>query len=294
MPLFENLDFLNANTLRNFPIREGLDKLDISGVLTIPDALIVDASLAVSSDPELSIYISRITNSPTEIELEVAVVSSAEVVGTFVIDVISHERYQTYYLVPGSGSANATGKLVIAEVEPMLLLPFGSFTFAATSTELEARTVIPSLVTISRLTFKNADLSTFSVSGDVTLVAQSNLKFRLISATEVALDAGDGLGLNETCDDERPCIKTINQITPDVAGNFWITTSDCATITAISGGLNLADSCCKPCLSCNEIGDLTARLMQLEDDLITIRNHYNEVSLLTTQLGTLSTANCDC
>ena len=298
MALFENLDFLNANTLRNFPLKEGVDKTDTSGAFVIPDDFLVDLLMSVSSDPAVRLSVSKITNRPDEIEIELVTYGTSTPVGVFSISVPDHVRYKTYYLVPSSSSVNATGKLVVAEVDSMLSKPYGTFTFASASSEVEARTIVPGLSTISRFVFKNADGTSFSVSGDVTIIAQTNTKFRSINSTTVAIDAGDNLGLNAPCADDRPSLKTINSIAPDSNGNFWITTSDCAKFTPLATGLlkglNLSDSCCKPCLSCNEIGDLTARLMQLESDLLTLRNHYNEISLLTAQFGNLSSASCEC
>ncbi len=298
MAATENLDFLNANTLRNFPIREGYSRTDVSGALILPDDFLVDLVLSVSSDPALRVYISKVINMPDEIEIEVAAVSNSAVIGVFSIAPPAHTRYATYILVPSSAYASASGKLVVAEVASMLQRPYGSFNFVAGTTEVESRTVVPGLATVSRFVFKNSDGTSFAVTGDVTIVAQTNTKFRQINSTTVAIDAGDGLGLNAPCADSRPCLKTINNVQPDVNGDFTLLTSDCARFSPITSGtlkgLNLSDSCCKPCLSCNEIGDLTQRLMQLESDLIALRGHYNSVALLTQQFSQLSSASCEC
>lgn len=298
MPFAENLDFLNANTLRNFPLREGVSKTDTTGAFVIPDDFMVDLILSVTSDPTRRVSISRIVNMPNEIEVEIVTYGSATVLGVFSIDVANHTRYQTYYLVPSLNATGATGKLVIGEVSTMLSMPYGTFSFTSANVEFETRTIIPGISTISRFVFENADGTSFTVSGDVTILAESNVRFRLINASTVAIDAGEGLGLNEDCTDVSPCIKTINSVKPDLTGNFWLTASECAKFTQISAstlnGLNLSETCCKPCLSCNEIGNLTERLMQLESDLLTLRNHYSQVSLVTQQFVSLSTASCEC
>ena len=298
MPLFENLDFLNANTLRNFPLKEGVSKTDTSGFFVIPDDFLVDLILSISADPALRVSISRIVNMPDVIEVELVTFGSTTVLGTFSISVPDHARYAEYYLTPSISATNATGKLVVGEVSSMLAMPYGTFNFSYSNTEFEARTIIPGLSTISRFVFKNADGTTFSLSGDVTLLAQTNTKFRMVNSSTAAIDAGDNLGLNSICGDTRPCLKTINNVAPDVNGNFWLLTSNCAKFTSLStgtlNGLNLDDTCCKPCLSCNEIGDLTERLMQLESDLLALRNYYNQISLVTQQFGNLSTASCEC
>ena len=298
MPTIENLDFLNENTLRNFPIKEGVSCIDSSGALALPDNFMVDLVVSASSDPTLRVYVSQIVNMPGEIDIELAAYGTGASIGVFNIPTQAHVRYNTYYMTASSGYAAATGKLTIAEVSSMMALPSGVFTFDQDDTELEMRTIVPGLATISRFVFENADGTTISVTGDIIILAQTNTKFRRVNDTTVAIDAGDGLGLNAPCADDRPCLKTINSIAPDSAGNFSLTTSDCAKFSVLSSGtlkgLNLADTCCKPCLSCNEIGDLTQRLMQLESDLLTLRDHYGETSLLSQQFGQLSNASCEC
>lgn len=298
MAYVENLDFLNANTLREFPLKEGVTRTDTTGSFVIPDNFMVDLVASVSSSADLRVYVSRIVNMPDEVEVELSAHGTSTIIGVFSIPVGAHTRYATYVLAPSASYVNATGKLVVAELSGLAERPYGTFSFSVTDAELEARTIIPGLATASRFVFKNADGTSFSVSGDITIVAQTNTRFRAINGTTVAIDAGDGLGLNSPCADDRPCLKTINNIPPDSQGNFTLTTSDCARFTPLTSGvqygLNLADACCKPCLSCNEIGDLTERLMQLESDLIALRGHYNSISLLTQQFGNLANASCEC
>ena len=298
MAQLENLDFLNANSLRNYPLKEGVSKLDSSGAFTIPDDFMVDLLTSVSASASVRVFVSKIVNLPGEIAVELSIYGTSHIVGVFSIPTSTHKRYDTYYLVPSDYAVNATGKLVVADLTSMSSSAYGTFTFTSANTEVEARTVVPGLTTISRFVFKNADDTSFSVSGDVVIVAQTNTKFRQIDSRTVAIDAGDNLGLSAPCADSRPCLKTINSIAPDEDGNFSLTTSDCAKFTPLVNatlkGLNLSDTCCKPCLSCNEIGDLTERLMQLESDLLALRNHYNDLNIITQQFGTLSTSSCEC
>ncbi len=169
MPNVENLDFLNANTIRNFPIREGLSRTDTSGAFTIPDDFMVDLLLSVSSDPATRVYISRIVNMPDEIEIEFALYGSATQIGVVSLNPAGHSRYTTYYMAASNNYAAATGKLVVGEISTITTLPYGTFTFDQTTTEVEARTVVPGLATVSRFVFRNADGTSFSVTGDVTI-----------------------------------------------------------------------------------------------------------------------------
>ena len=298
----ENLDFLNLNSLRNFPIKEGLNKTSSDGVFIIPDDLIVDFVMSASSTVGDEFYISKIVNLPETVTIEISNVTSA-VCGTIVIPVSTHTLYKEYYLNPSNLYPNANGKMVIGSLDTINTLPFGTFAFPGlpdsgdTNTTFETRTIIPCLGTISKFLFTNADGSSFAVTGDVVLTAGKNIKFRQVSSNTVAIDAGEGLGLNASCNADKPSIKTINSISPDIHGNFTLAVSDCAKFTPLSGvvsGLTLSDICCKPCLGCDEIGELTTRLMTIESELLKLRGHYTALSALSTQLNTVTTASCEC
>lgn len=291
----ENLDFLNANSLRNFPIKEGLSKLSIDGVLTLPDDFIVDLVLAASSDVTARFYISKVSNLPNVVVVELSSIAGTTslVCGTFTIETSTHTLNKTYYLLPSDNYPASNGKLTVASVATIGGLPLGVFSFEAATTELESRVIIPSLNNITKFTFSNADGSTFSVTGDITIVAGINVSFRGSGST-IYVDAGEGLGLNLALNDPRVNIKTINGVPPDDEGNFVIETSNCAQLQEITNGLLLNDTCCKPCLSCDEIGDLTGRLMQLETDMLNLRDHYQRISTLSSQLTISSNSSCAC
>jgi hypothetical protein len=53
-----NLDFLNLNSLRNYPIHEGLSRVSTDNAFTLPNDLLVDCQLAASYDPTKRYYIS--------------------------------------------------------------------------------------------------------------------------------------------------------------------------------------------------------------------------------------------
>lgn len=296
---FDNLDFLNCNTLRNYPIKEGVSKTDNDGVFTIPDDFIVDFSLSASSDIAARFFISKIINLEESITVEVSDTDNVPV-GAFIVDVASHILYKTYYLVENFGYVGANGKITIGSLSSIGLAPTGTYLFTVGTAELETRTIIPSMATVSRLTFINADGTSVALTGNVKIAARNNLKFvqgtTNTSNDTVVIDVGNGLGLNTPCDSNKPCIKTINNIEPDNTGNFTILTADCASIAPLSGGngLMLSDTCCKPCMGCDEVSSLTDRVVQIETDILKLRDHYTSLQSLITEFTTLMNFSCPC
>lgn len=296
---FDNLDFLNTNSLRNYPIKEGITKLSADGIFTIPDDFIVDFMLAASSNIDARFYISKIVNLAESITIEIKD-SSGVTCGFFSISVASHVLYKTYYLAASDTYVGANGKIVIGSLSSMQLSPTGTYNFVIDTAELETRTIIPSLNTINRLTFVNADLTTSSVTGNVKIGARTNIKFSTGTTNTtndtIIMDVGNDLGLNAPCDSNLPAIKTINNIGPDTNGNFTLMTTNCASVAPLNSntGLLFSDTCCKPCMGCDEISTLTDRVVQIETDILKLRDHYTNLQSLITEFSNLMNFQCSC
>lgn len=280
-------------------MKEGVSRLsDNSSVsFVIPNDLIVDLSLALTSDPSKRFYISEVVNLVDQVTITISD-DSAVVCGSFIIPVSAHTLYKDYYLsVPSTGLyTGAAGRMTIGYLSTLQTIPNGTFSFSLASAELEMRATVPYQGSISRLVLVNADGTSFSLTGNVTIVARANVKFRADDQGVVYIDAGEGLGLNEVCDTPADPIYTINGVHPDATGNILLQSTDkCIQIT--EGGqntLNISNSCCKPCLGCEEINTLTERAMMIETDMLKLREHYVQMTNLVNQFGTLVGVQCSC
>lgn len=293
MPYIDNLDFLNLNSLRSYPIKEGLSRVSTNGAFTIPNDLIVDMQIAASYDPSRRFYISKISNFGDVITIQLS--DNFDVVaGAFTIS--SYVQYKEYFFEATDEYVGATGVLVVGYLDGLTQQPDGNFFFAITTAELETRAVIPALKGINRIIFENANGKSFSLTGDIKLVARTNLRFSLTDDDTITIDAGENLGLNTVCSADEPCIKTINGIPPDEVGNFTLDFSDCATLTPIPAntGLLLQDICCKPCTGCNDIEELTNRLTSLESNLLSLKDYYTALNTFFENFKTTVTYTCDC
>jgi hypothetical protein len=157
---------------------------------------------------------------------------------------------------------------------------------------------VPGLKGINRLVFYNTAGTTYTLTGDVVLEARTNLRFKVDpdQDNKIIIDAAEGIGLNTICSDEVKCIKTINGIPPNSEGNYTLDFSDCATLSPIPAGtgLLLEDICCKPCVGCNDIEELTTRLMTAETGLIAIKNYYDSLFKTFTDFKLAAALTCDC
>lgn len=295
MASIDNLDFLNLNSLRNYPIKEGLSRIDSTGAFEIPNDFIVDAQIAATYDVTKRFYISKFSNFEDYIIIEIS--DDADVIaGSFTINTTTHTVYQKYEMTPTVDYGGATGILVIGDLGGISGAPAGSFVFTLATTELEARAVVPGLRGVNRLIFVNTAGQEFTLTGDVKIEARTNLRFKLGEDNRVILDAGNDIGLNVDCGDDARCIETINLIPPDEDGNFTLDFSDCAALTPIPAntGLLLQDTCCKPCMGCDDITELTERLTALESSLLGLRNYYDSLNQIFDNFKTTVNYTCDC
>ncbi len=182
--------------------------------------------------------------------------------------------------------------LVVGTTNSLLAGPTGTYLFNITGTELEPRCFVPSVAGVSRIVFKDVLGNSYSFSGDVVIQTGLNLRSELIDPNTVRLNAGDGLGLNQSCANTAPPITTINGIGPDENGNFTFDADGCASITAIQNGILLSSECAKPCLGCSEISELISRVIVVENNLINLRNTYQ--TLLSEYQALQQALTCSC
>jgi hypothetical protein len=297
MPLIDNLDFLNLNSLRSFPIRETTTRISVDGSFTIPDDLMVDLVISATSDVTKKFYVSKIQNYQQIITIEISDHNNL-VLGLFTVTASDHVQNKEYTMAPNTNNYfGATGKLTVGVLTTLNISPVGAYTFSLSTAEIEPRCIIPSISAINRFIFIDEKGNNQSITGDVKILARNNLRFRKDGATNtIVIDAGDGLGLNKDCDNASPCIKTIRNVPPDEHGNFTLIGSDCAQFSEMASppGLLLSETCCKPCMGCDEIGQLTETAMQLEADIIKLRDYITQTNNQFLQFTTLTNHQCEC
>lgn len=286
------LDFLNQNSMRSFPLKDGALRLSIDQLMTIPNSFIVDFKLCAVCSTSATFYVSKISNFSDIIGVEISDNSNV-VVGSFAVTVANHVNNQDYWLTPSSSYSGAIGRITIGALDDMKASPAGTFHFNASQTTFEMSTIVPGVQQISRLTLMDALDNSFTLTGNVTLKANSNVRFRL-NDTTIIVDAGENLGLNKQCSELGEPIRTINGISPTSLGEFTLVSADCASFEEIDNGLILRDTCSKPCQGCTELSTLTERSIVVESEMLRVRDAVDNMQNSLNQLATLINYSCEC
>jgi hypothetical protein len=287
MPLGHwNLEWLNHNGQRHYPLADDADGVDETGTFRLPESFLlalyfpVHAGLDVQPD---KFFLSRLSLFPTGYSVSIGYddgTSDPPVAATAVIARNSHAALQSYAL-PGAGDFDdCLGKIVIGRTDEIDLQPAGEYTFTPAEGRLDTDAIRPMLRGVSSLAIVSGAERSARLYGDVRLRAGTNMKLTIASvdpaATTIRIDAIDGAGLNESCEcdgDTPPApIRTIDGIPPDAQGNFNLVAAKCVELPAIDNGLRVVDTCSDPCCGCPELEKLTEELRHFDGERVTLTN----------------------
>ena len=288
------LDYLNQNSLRNYPISDGLSRVSNDGLFTIPNNLIVDLSLSAVGVGSAGLYISKLATNSSSLTIEISVIDGG-VFGSFYTTLPNTNTNFDLTLVASSAYPDAAGLITIGTTSALAQLPSGEFEFSADATKLLSKCSSVANQGITRLTLTDGTGNTYTYSGNVTIVANSNLQFTSNAENTVLMNAGENLGLNTPCPAASQPILFINGVPPDSNGNFSLISDDsCISLASVQYGLLLSDSCGKPCLGCADIDTLTSRVNTLEDEIFAVQNFINNLNTAIAQANTLISYQCQC
>jgi hypothetical protein len=269
-----NLEFLNHNSQRSYPLAAEATKTDTSGAFILPDDFLVGLDLPVSPAMDMStgtFFIRQVGLFASGVQLILAYDSGVGIVdvASTLIPAYQFTRNKVFTLGGIDPFDDVTGKVVIGKLESIQLQPTGLFNFELAATRIEPQAIRPMIRGISaiRVASSNGVLGD-RLYGDIELVAGRNIQLTTVNTladTKVVISAisGEGTISDCTCTGEAssaPCIKTINGIAPTPDGNFNLIGDDCLTFEEIASGLKLTDSCCAPCCGCAELESITQNL----------------------------------
>lgn len=287
-----NIDWLTANSQRHYPVSEEAGGRDTSDSFTIPFDLVVDFLWPVHADPTIDPAKFHIIGIGVfGIGVTVAIGYNGVTIGSVSVDASTHVRFQSYYISGTGLFFDTVGKITIGDLAAAMQSP-GSYSFDLSNGRLETTTIRPDVRGVSALYVKNGDEISEALQGDVVLQAGRNFSLSFAAGIgaepdRVVLNAIDGAGLNTECacseNNELPCVKTINGIEPDGAGDFTLLEDDCLKLNAIANGLQLTDECSKPCCGC-------AELAVVEETLNFVMTQANSLANLAERLEAAITA----
>jgi hypothetical protein len=276
MPLGNwNLEWLDHNTQRSYPLAAGATKQDVSRSFFLPDDFLAALDLSIPTAMNArsnQFFFRQIGVFSSGVQLLIAYDNGSEVedVATALIPVFNG-RNKTISLGGIDPYDDVTGKLVVGKLDSILQQPAGLFTFELADTAIESQAIRPQIRGLTSLRVTGANGNTSSrYYGDIELVAGSNFQLSLVdtpTVTRIVFSALSGEGTVEDCVCEgaaadTPCIKTINGITPSADGNFSLFGDDCLTTQTATNGLSFEDRCCAPCCGCEELEQITRALEQ--------------------------------
>lgn len=280
-----NTEWLNSNAVRNYPLMDGADGIDQSGLFTLPDDFLVDFKLTIHNSGDIDItrfYISAIDVFGTSCVIKISyldatdtVVEVAEV--AVVQDVNTKNQIYTF-----NGSEDSTlffdasGTLVVGSVEKVYSHS-GAYIFELVHTRLLPTTIVSDVRAITGVRVKGAtgDLSEL-FQGDLILAAGANITLAIVADPDTGKNmikisaAPNNDYLSDCLCDGNPLtnpILTINEQIPDENGNINIVSlSDCLTITNDTN-IKLEDTCSQPCCGCEELEVITEQLVEFKKEL---------------------------
>lgn len=291
-----NLQWLNHNSQRSYPLTERATKLDDTGTIRLPDSFIVALYLPIHSGLAFApnnFFIKSVLIAPTGFNITVGYDNNGTAVDVAAANIIrSNYQPNRSYALGGLGDFDdCVGRVVLGVLDEVDQLPPGLYSFSRVAGELEPDTIRPMLRAVTRLRVSNNGELSEPIYGDVTLVAGNNVRITAVTSgveTDIIFDAIANTNLNEECYCEVPeigdCIRCINGVC-STDGNFILAPDDCIQITPMSNGLKLADTCAQPCCGCTELDAIVNQINRFGDGVTTLQNFITRLGSEVTQMS---------
>jgi hypothetical protein len=268
-----NLQWLNHNSQRHYPLSDGAGLEDTTGSFRLPDDFLVELDLPIHAAMDMNpggFFIRAIGVFPTGYSLTVAHDDGETVVdvATALIPRASHVRNRAYALGGIEPFEDTIGKVVVGRLESIDQQPPGLWLFDLAGSRLEADCIRPIIRGLQALIVVNGTERSLPLVGDIEIVPGENMQITPVIVEgedpRLVFSAIYGEGTVEECVCEGesaalPCIKTINGIQPTIDGEISLIGDDCIQVQANETGIKLVD-CVQPCCDCEDLETLTQRL----------------------------------
>jgi len=283
-----NAEWLNENSLRNYPFREDARLMPVDGSGTvisdirIPNYLVVDFVMTMPSDLPQHVYLSQLSKVGKLLTF-VIVDGLGTVITTLAVTYPTPGANQEYDLVGSFDYSDARGKIVLGDLSRIDEdLPEGIYTFQLTDAEFEFTTVRPAVRGVRTLQLDNNGTLSGYITGHVKLLAGDNVRLTYLPAyNAIRIDAISSGGLNEECDcatviGRRNIVRTINGIALE---DLTITgDGQCVTVETADNKVVISDVCSTPCCGCPELEFLTQQLKILDATLSNLQSYANQLN----------------
>lgn len=292
-----NLEFLNHNSQRRYPLADTANGTDTSGSFTIPEDFIVELDLPIHAGLNVAsgrFFIKRI---------DAYSIGYAVIVGYAPTDgdpvdaataLIPRQTFATgtknivFSLGGVSNFADTVGKIVIGSLTGIDLQPAGSWFFEFTAGQLDPDAIRPIITGVSSIKLINGSQESAKFYGDVELVAGTNCQLVPVlvggdlAKIRINFIQGEGSIEDCTCYGDAALttpIKTINGVPPTTSGGFSFAGTTCLQIEPITNGIKFVDTCASPCCGATELERITQDLERLAQQATNIEGFLSRLQI---------------
>lgn len=276
-----NVEWLNSNSQRNYPLSEEATLKDTSGSFIIPLDFILDMVWPVQAAADINsdkFHIKNISIFGSGVILSIGY--DGDLIGSVSIANDTHQVNQSYFISGVGDFFDSIGKVTIGNLAGMVSIG-GSYDFDIDGGRLEPTIIRPNLRGVSSMVVVSGAEKSPNLTGDIEFASGRNIQFTVSQPVggnpRIRIDAtGTGSG-DDACDcdnttgDTDP-IKTINGVAPDSSGNIQLVSADeCLEIDSSgSGTLVLTDQCSKSCCGCEELEVVVDKLNLIDSQVYTM------------------------
>ena len=302
MPLGQwNLQWLNHNSQRSYPLAERATKTDTTDTIRLPDSFLVALYLPVHVDLNIEpakFYLKSLLISATGYNItigydsgETNTLNNPDVAAANIAKT-AYQPNRAFALAGVDNFTDSIGEVVIGRLDEIDTLPPGLYYFTPAGGLLETDPIRPMIRGVTRLRVSNSGELSDYVYGDVTLVAGTNMRLVLESGggddPRIVFNAISGLNLNVDCVCETPetaeCIRCINGVCSG-DGTYVFSGGECISISPATGGLLFNDFCAQPCCGCEELDALTQQIDRFGDGVNTLQNFVTRLGSEVSQMS---------
>ena len=295
-PATWNLDWQSSNAARRYPLADSATCTDQGGDFQIPDDFLIECDLPTNASMDMlasRMFIRQLGAYPTGYSLVISCDTEDGYVDV-AMAMIPASGFQPNSCYPLGGIApygDVNGKVVIGRLDTIAQQPAGLWEFTPDATQIEPDCVRPILSGVQSITVVNGTNRSVPLTGDIELIAGSNMRIwpsSVNGVTQIRFDAisGEGTVRPCTCTNESTTtpICSINGIPVGSDRNFELVVDACLDLTPIENGLKITDKCSTPCCSCTELAVITRDLERFNSERATLESFAQRLSASATQI----------
>lgn len=283
-------EWLNQNSLRNYPIREDAQRRphlsdgSVLGEFILPNYLVTDFIMTVGSEVSTSVYLMKLAVIGNAVTFVLG--SGGSTCASVYVDKSSHTTNRGYEFSGVGDYSDAKGCLVVGDLDRLSEdLPDGVYNFDEAETVFEYRCIRPSLKKVASICLQDPTSGYVSkkLRGNVKLIAGQNISLKFDEEKNaIWINADGNAGYNEICDcGSDTTVKTINGISVQ---NVALVGDDCVSVSTSGRTIKISDKCSKPCCGCAEIDFINEKISQLNTSVRKLDTYANALDTRMTEL----------